>query len=414
MDRKSQISSRTALVLVLALCTLPSVGEAVAVVWGATHGFGPKALRDGLDFWAGGYLALHGQVLTVFDPAGYERFIRATFAAKLPTHMWSYPPNYLLLAAGLDWLKPWPAVFAFDGLSLALLVGVLRLARQPWGLVAAVVASPVSLENLLEGQNAALMTAFIGGAVLLVGARPKLAGVLAGLASVKPQLGVTLPLFLLRRSRVAFGAAALAALGLGVASWLAFGAGAWGAFWTVTRPAMTNVLLTGKPPEFAGGLISVFATFRFLGVHAALVIQGIVTLGAIAAAARTRNPVMVLILGALASPYLHDYDLLGVALAVALMTRSGMRNGFAPGESVLFFFAWFWPGALPWLPQMAHATPLLLLLLLASAARYGRLTGCDSSPAKPGSPVIHPKQGQGALPPGPPPKAQPLETGPGL
>ncbi len=373
--------------MVLALCVVPSAGEAVAVVWGATHGFGPKALRDGLDFWAGGYLALHGQVGTVFDPAGYERFIRGMFAAKLPTHMWSYPPNYLLLAAGLDWLPPWPAVFAFDGLSLLLLVGVLRLARQPWGLVAAVAVSPVSLENLLEGQNAALLTALIGGAVLLVGARPRLAGALAGLASVKPQLGVTLPLFLLRRSRVAFGVAVAAALGLGVASWLAFGAGAWAAFWTVTRPAMSNVLLTGKPPEFAGGLISVFATFRFLGVHAALVIQGIFTIGAVVVAARTRNPVTVLVLSALASPYLHDYDLLGVALAVALMTRNGMRNGFAPGESVLFFFAWFWPGALPWLPQMAHATPLLLLLLLASAVRYGRVTGCDSFPVKPGSPA---------------------------
>ncbi len=366
------------LVAVLVFSVLPPVTEAAAMLWGVRHGFTGQALRDGLDFWAGGFLALHQQVAIVFDPVAYEAFITGIYG-KLPTHTWSYPPNYLLLASAFGWLSPWAVVAAFQAASLALLIAVLRLARLPWLLIAAVGASPAALENILAGQNGALMAALIGGGVLLLPYRPRLAGVLAGLASIKPQLGLVLPLFLLRRSPVAFAWAALAAMTLGGLSLWAFGPGAWVAFWQITSPEMSHVLLTGKPPEFAGGLISVFAAVRGLGVTAALVIQGAVSLAAVVVAAWRRDAVVVLILAALASPYLHNYDLLGVALAVALLVRDRLTRGFATGEKILFFLAWFGPGALLWAPQFAHLTPVILLLLLASAAARGPVTPCEST-----------------------------------
>jgi alpha-1,2-mannosyltransferase len=382
---------RNGLVLAIAILSLlPGLTEAYAVLWGVRQGYTGKALRDGVDFWAGGFLALHHQVAMVFDPVAYQSFVHGVFGlagvgaatsavAKLPPHMWSYAPNYLLITTAFDWLSPWHAVLAFDAASSLLLIFLLRLARLPWLLILAVAASPVSLENILEGQNAALMTALIGGGVLLLSRYPRLGGVLIGLATIKPQLGLTLPLFLLRRSAVGFAYAALVAMMLGAASVVAFGPGAWSAFWHVTRPAMSNVLLTGQPPEFANGLISVFAATRWLGVHVALVIQAVVSIGAILLAARTKNQVAVLILAALASPYLHDYDLLGVALAVALLVQDRLLHGFAAGEAILFFVAWAGPGAMPWIPQMAHATPVVLLLLLARAARRDRVIPCESA-----------------------------------
>jgi hypothetical protein len=373
---------RSRFVLAIAvLAILPSLCEGYAILWGERQGFTGKALRDGLDFWAGGFLALHHLVATVFDPVAYKAFVAAAFGAKLPTHMWSYPPNYLLFAIAFGWLSPWHAILAFDAVSLAFLVAVLRLARLPWLLVLAVATSPVALENILEGQNGALITALLGGGLLLLEFRPRLAGILIGLATIKPQLGLVLPLHLWRRSRTGFGFALLAAIALAAASCAAFGTGAWVAFWHVTRPAMNNVLLTGQPPEFAGGLISVFAACRNLGVHPALAIQAALSVAAILIAARSKNPVEVLILAALASPYLHDYDLLGVTLAVALLVQDRLRHGFAPGEPVLFCLAWAGPGAMPWLPQIAQFTPLVLLLLLASAVRRDRVLPCDSRKA---------------------------------
>jgi hypothetical protein len=382
MDVKSQTRRRLWLVFLALLCVTPSLSEGYVVLWGVVHGMSGLALRDGMDFWAGGYLAQHGQLAMVFDPLAYRQFLAGIYG-KLPTHMWSYPPNYLLMASAFGGLAPWHAVLAFDGLSLLALVAVLRLAGLNAWLVAAVALCPASFENLLEGQNAALMTALIGGGILLLPSRPRLAGVLVGLASIKPQLGLVLPLYILRQSRLAFVYAGLAAAGLAAAALWVFGPQAWVDFWNVTRPAMSNVLLTGKPPEFAGGLISVFAALRHLGVHAALVIQGLVTLAAVAAAAMTRKPAVVLILTALASPYLHVYDLLGVSLAVALLLQNRLAHGFYPGEPLLFFLAWFGPGALPWWPGFAHLTPLILLLLLASAAARGRVRLCDSIPEVP-------------------------------
>ena len=404
MSQKSQIHPRSILIFLTVLCAIPSCSEAVAIAWGRFHGYTGKALRDGLDFWAGGFLALHGHVAMLFSPLAYQGFLAGLYG-KLPYHLWSYPPNYLLFASAFGWLSPWHAVFAFDACALLTLILILRLAGQSWWLIAAVAASPASLENMLEHQNAALITAFIGGGVLLLPNRPRLGGVLIGLASIKPQLGLVFPLYLFRRASIAAAYATLSAIILAAISLYAFGPAAWAGFWHFTRPAMSNVLLTGQPPEFAGGLVSVFATFRPLGTHPALLIQAAVTCLAILAAIPTRSTPVILILAALASPYLHDYDLLGVALATALLLRDRLATGFTPGEPVLFFLAWFGPGLLPWMPQFAHATPLILILLLASAWRRGGLAPCDSLQVPPASPAS--SAGRSPIP------APPNSTAPG-
>jgi len=404
MNPTRQIYSRQFLVLLVIACALPSCGEAYAIHWGYAHGFIGKAMRDGMDFWAGGALALSGHLAYLYNQAAYQGFLTSLFG-KLPYHLWSYPPTYLLLAAGFDWLSPWRAILSFDLWSLALFAAVLRMAGKSWWFVAAMLAAPANLESLLEHQNATLMTTLIGGGLLLLRTNPRLAGILIGVASMKPQLGLVLPLNLLRRSVGAFAYACLAAVLLAIASLHTFGLAAWSGFWHFTRPAMSAVLLTGQPPDFAGGLVSVFATFRFLGVHPALAIQGAVALAAIAGAAFTRSTPVLLILSALASPYLHDYDLLGAALAVALLVEQRQRAGFASGESVLFFIAWAGPGLLPWAAQFAHLTPVVLALLLASAVRSGGLAECDSSQVQPGSPAL--SAGPSPIP------APPASTAPG-
>jgi len=386
MRVKSQISPR-ALRIVAVLCIIPSLVEAHAILWGATHHLTGKALRDGLDFWAGGHLALSGQLPVLINHPAYQGFLTGMYG-KLPYHLWSYPPTYLLVSALFAWMPPWPAVFAFDAASLALLAGLLRLAKFEGWFIAAVLLSPASLENLMEHQNATLIAALLGGGVLLLERRPRLGGVLIGLASIKPQFGVVLPLNLLRHAPRAAAFAAASCLGLAGAAYVTFGPAAWTGFFHDTAPAMSAVLLTGKPPEFAGGLMSVFALARPLGVHPALLIQTAVTLACIIAALFTTRPACLLILAALASPYLHDYDLVGATLATALLMRDRLAHGFYPGEAVLFFLVWFGPGLLPWAPRYAHAAPLLLALLLASAWRRGGLPACDSSPVPPASPAL--------------------------
>lgn len=378
MQEKSQFTTRLKLGLLLAVCTVPSIFEACAIIWGERHGFTGKALRDGLDFWAGGFLLLHGQAAILFSHDAYQAFLQGLYG-HLPYHLWSYPPSYGLVAAAFAWAPPWPALFAFDAVTLILLAAVLRVAGKNWWFVAAMMLAPAALESALEHQNAALLTALLGGGVLLLETRPRLAGTLIGLGTFKPQFGLVLPLNLLRRSPLAFAWAALAAVLLAGAALLAFGMEAWRGFFTFTSPAMSNVLLTGKPPEFAGGLMSTFAAVKpFAGVHGALLAQGAVSLACIVAGMFTRSPAALLVLSALATPYLHDYDLLGAGLAVALLVEDRLKRGFFAGEPVLFFLVWAGPGLLPWVPRFAHFAPLLLVLLLASAVRRGGVAPCDS------------------------------------
>ena len=261
MPEKNQASARLKLALIVAFCTLPSLAEGSAVLWGERHGYTGKALRDGLDFWAGGFLLLHHQLSVLFDHEAYQSFLQGMYG-HLPYHLWSYPPTYGLLAAAFGWLSPWQAALSFDALSLLLLALVLRLAGKSWWFIVAVLLAPATLENTLEYQNAALVTALTGGGLLLAQCCPRLGGTLIGLASFKPQLGLVLPLYLLRRSPVAFFYAALAVVVLAAASLFAFGPAAWVGFWHYTRPMMSNVLLTGQPKDFAGGLISMFASVK--------------------------------------------------------------------------------------------------------------------------------------------------------
>lgn len=137
MHEKSQFSAHLKLFLILGVSAVPSLCEAYAICWGARHGFAGKALRDGLDFWAGGFLLLHHQLPILFDHMAYQSFLQGIYG-RLPYHLWSYPPNYGLVAASFGWLPPWNAVFCFDALSLALLAGVPRLAGKGWWFVAAI------------------------------------------------------------------------------------------------------------------------------------------------------------------------------------------------------------------------------------------------------------------------------------
>jgi hypothetical protein len=405
MARFSQHSRRTGLVALLGLCTLPSLLQGALMVWGVSIGRGGRALRDGVDLWAGGWLAWHGHLAWLFDPAAYHAFLDGVFAGPLPYHLWSYPPAYLLVVSLVDWLPPWPATLCFDYVGYLGLGLMLRAAGKSWWFVAAVLASPACLDNLLEHQNGNLCAALTAVPLLMLARRPWLAGGLIGLLSFKPQLGVVLPLYLLRRAPRAALAAVLSAAALALAALAIFGPAAYAGFWTVTRPLMSQVLTTGFPKEFSGGLISVFALIRPLGLAPAISMQGAASLAAILLAAFTRKPAAVLLLAALASPYLHIYDLTGAAIAAALLVESALTTGFAKGEAIAAFLVWFAPGLLPWAPQFAHAVPVLLALLLACVWRRGGLCTCDSSQAPPGSPAS--SAGRSPIP------APPASTAPG-
>ena len=212
--------------------------------------------------------------------------------------------------------------------------------------------TPACLINTIGGQNGFLSAALFLGGVLNIDRRPILSGVLIGLLTFKPHLGIVLPFAL-----VALGAwrviasAAVTALALFAISTAMFGLDAWRDYVAVVGPYQTE-LLRQFEGFYTTMMVSVLASGRQLGLSysVALGIQLIVSLGVIALACwavqRIADPCarafLLVTATLLATPYAFNYDMtaLGAALVWVFVGRLPHRPEAGPPTS--------WSG---WLPR---------------------------------------------------------------
>jgi hypothetical protein len=246
---------------------------------------------------------------------------------------------------------------AWNALGLALLFGALRLAGLGVATALAVVLSPAAFENALGGQNGALTAMALAGGLLLAPRRPLLAGALFGLLTIKPQLGLLLPVCLLAaRSWAAIAwTAAFAALYVG-ASLLFLGADAWQRYLDVTAPFMQGIMEAPFGLAFQMQMPSPYISARAAGAGLGLAYaaQAAATVGCIIAvawawrnrpsAARPLATALTLLLVPLATPYAHSYDLVCSAVGVAILAERAFREGAGPAERMALTLAWLWPG----------------------------------------------------------------------
>jgi arabinofuranan 3-O-arabinosyltransferase len=178
-------------------------------------------------FWAAARILLSGDPLAAFDEARIDAEYGEVTDAWMP---WLYPPGYLYFVAPFGLL---PYAVAFLTMTL-LSLGAMTLATRPFAanvgpVWAAMALAPAYLPALVIGQNSLIWLAVLLTALLALRAgRAVLAGVLIGCLTLKPQLGLLIPLALLAagqwRTIVAASAttlllAALPTLFTGVAYW---------------------------------------------------------------------------------------------------------------------------------------------------------------------------------------------------
>jgi hypothetical protein len=202
-------------------------------------------------------------------------------------------------------------------------------------------AFPAVLSNFVVGQNGFLTAGLVGGALVLLERRPVWAGVLLGLLTYKPHLGLLFPIALVAGGYWrAFFAAAIVATLMVAASLIAFGADAWHAFFGNIGHTSQAFLSEGWA-DFSK-LQTAFGLTRTLGGSEILAwsVQTAVALAAAAAVAllwRSRAPYEIkaaaLGVGAmLATPYLYTYDLVVLAVPLAFLFRLGRARGFLAHE----------------------------------------------------------------------------------
>lgn len=351
--------------------------------------------KDFANYWLAATLALEGRVNDVFGPhATYLAAMRAVFGADYPWHSWSYPPHYLLLMLPLALLPYKAALLSFLTATFLLFLAAARAAcRQPKGWQLLLLLPPV-LTNAYVAQNGFLLSALLLAGLALRDRRPVVAGLCFGLLTIKPQLGVLLPLLLLwERQWVTIASATLTAVLFAALSAAVFGLGAWSGYITQTMPYQTWVM-TEKTGLFLHMMPTLFGSVRSLSGDAAAAfaihlpfaaaVLALYLMSLVRLARPEARAAATLFATTLAVPYLLNYDLVAlVAGAVFWSDRGRMSLSWGSALAVLAVVPMLMPlfGLSGW-PIAPLAILPVWLGFLAREGTFQRLTR-RPSPATP-------------------------------
>jgi hypothetical protein len=290
--------------------------------------------RDFLNLWMYGRALFDGgEPARFYDVATYNDALAHMLGPGYPGQNWPNPPTALVVMAPFGLVSYFPALTAWCTVSGLAFYLAGRREVADWRILAIVAVSPAALLCVLSGQSSLLTTAALLAIFAQLDKRPVLAGVLIGLLTVKPQLGILFPFALIASGRWrVFFAAGLTALALFAASIALGGVESWHDYIVKALPLQREVLQDG-----AGTAMpfhpTIFMNVRgLIGNHAAEMIQFAFTFAAVvavSAAFRCRRDSEPRVLQALffactvsASPYMGAYDLLPLTFAaVALVAE---------------------------------------------------------------------------------------------
>jgi len=257
---------------------------------------------------------------------------------------------------------------------------LIKITEKPKETFLLSLAFPAAFLTISHGQNAFLSAALFGGAVYLLPSRPVVAGILFGLLTFKPQLGLLIPFVLVAGGywRTIFAAGGtLIALVLGSA--MVLGVEIWTTFFAQSGYAVETMREGIVAWE---KMISPYAAFRLLGLPdlAASIVHYCI---ALTIAVFTivvwlpRNHVPMAIKSALllcasliVTPFSLNYDLFVLAPAIAFVASFGMRAEFLSFEKSVIGLIYLSPIiVLLFMPLGISTAPIFLLLFFGLLVR---------------------------------------------
>lgn len=296
---------------------------------GVSSFIGKPPTHDFTNLWYGGRLVLEGRSHILFDVQAYRAGLEQMFASSLRPSEWSYPPSILLIGAPLALLPLYPAYILWTLGTLAGLTVILRKAGLPIVACALLWIAPAALINIYIGQNGAATAALLIGGLLMVNRKPWLAGLCFGLLTLKPHLGLLVPVALVAAGHWrAIGWSAFFTVLIAGASAALFGPSVWQGFFTVTQPLMRSILEAPYGMHYQMIAATPFLMARWVGtdVPTAYAVQALVSLAAAATIWklwRTQSDPLLRIgataaLAVLATPYAYSYDMVMLAAAILI------------------------------------------------------------------------------------------------
>lgn len=329
---------------------------------------------DFSNLWTGALFAREGNLSWLFDVQTYREELDAFFGVNLERQEWSYPPHILLVGTPLSFLPIFWAyiLWTLGGLiALAFALRVFDLNRYVYIFV---LLSPAIWLSVLLGQNGAIIAALFIGGLHYSDKKPILAGILFGLLTMKPHLGILIPFILIISGNWrTFFSAAVTTIILILTTYLMFGIEVWRGFFEVTRPLMTSILEVEFPAAYHGNMITAFALARSIGAEV-ITSYGLQIVFAIAAIGfamwiwrpsseigKNKRIILTGLCAIAATPYAYTYDGAIYYLAIAwYLTKTTKPN--------IVFIAVLWLLPMMWQKiielQLPAAGVLLILTMI--------------------------------------------------
>ncbi len=319
---------------------------------------GPIIGADFFVFYRAALVAGGPDMVNIYEMSKFSAILKEAY----PGHGdmlfgWQYPPTMSLL---IKPLAAAPYLWSFALWVLAL--GVLFIATL-WKLwpnriaIFFAIGSPAVFYSIITGQTGLLTGSLFALSIHFAATRPAVAGTAAALLTVKPQLGLLIPIAYAAAGRWrAFGFAALVIALLVGASIAAHGVDPWQAFFHAIAAHGDRMGAEGGFP--AHKLITPFGAASLLGAPKsfALLLQACASFALIAFVALIWRRVSdidlrLAILGTaapLATPYAFYYEAAFLVPPLFVLAKHASQNGWMKGERSSLIAIWaatlFLPG----------------------------------------------------------------------
>ncbi len=206
---------------------------------------------DFVNVWFGARLAMRNEMHALYFPSEYVQHMAGAFSQHFYDHNFSYFPNVLPLILVFGLLPYLPSLAFWTFFGTASLIAALKrnkFSQLSLASLFLIAFSPANILNAIGGQNGAFTGALFLGGLFLCRASPLTAGVLFGILTVKPHLGILIPfVLLLQRNWRCIASASVTALLLITTSVLIWGIAPWQYYMAGTMPFQTEFLSVHRP-----------------------------------------------------------------------------------------------------------------------------------------------------------------------
>lgn len=368
--------------LILAVLLGLSAAYTGCYLWITALRFAADPIGDFFGLWSCGRFILNHPAAEVYDPAALHAAQVAMGMRPEAEYPFPYPPSFLLVLWPFGHLSYWAAfTVAIGGSFLLYLWAMLGRQWRPIPLAWAVLA-PTTVLAVISGQIGFLATALLAGGFRLSEKRPLLGGILFGLLTYKPQLGILVPVALVAARMWSSIAAAAASFAILVAATcLAFGPAIWVSW-------LNNIIgysqqFAAESSEIVHLMPSVLPSFEMLGAPAELAWAAQALAAGFAAAVvwfsfrGGPTPLAAATLFAatfLATPHAFVYDMPVLATALLWTVLDEQRRGpaFTPAEIAILLSTAIAPIILPAGEIRLPVVVIALVLFAAMTTRRCR------------------------------------------